>query len=110
MVEIKRKEKTKMSLIGKFVFYGGKEYSQCGEIVGESGEYVLVKWDRLNGEPSPTDEAAVLIALVMMITKPGKEAPIFEFYDSRDKLEAFNRWLNSPLEDSTEKSVAAKLN
>jgi hypothetical protein len=106
------KEK-QMSLVGKFVFYSGKDFHQYGEIVGEHGDYVLVKWDRFHGGPSPSDESAVLMALATMASKPNKDGPDWEFYDSREKLNAFHRWMESgcPDGDAVEAADAqAKLN
>jgi hypothetical protein len=89
-----------MSLVGKCIFYFGDKYHMCGEVMDQTGEYVLVKWDRLNGEPGAHDNAAVLIAISALATKPGKDA-VYEFFATRQQMEAYRREIGCFDEDET---------
>ena len=58
-----------MTFAGKFVFFYGDEGCQKGEIVEQIGDdLVLIRWDRMHGDPDAHDAALVCVGISEMIT------------------------------------------
>lgn len=78
------------SFAGKFVFFYGDEGCQKGEIVEQIGDdIVLIRWDRMHGDPDAHDAALVCVGISEMITMYVDEMlPQWEFFLTREELEA----------------------
>ena len=85
-----------MSIVGKFFFHCGKEYTQTGEVVEQtSADTVLVKFDHCEHIP-PT---MTLIPISSMISKVKPDGSIdgnWELFATREQLDAWLAWLDSP--------------
>jgi len=87
-----------MSLAGKFFMHLGKEHGHTGVVVQHvEGRYILVRMDR--SEDMPT--SMQLLDLVDISADFDSDGDIFnewEFFDTREQLEAFDEWLSKTQE------------
>jgi hypothetical protein len=100
-----------MSIVGKFFFHCGKEYSQTGEIIAAvSPELLLVRLDKCDHVP-PHGMAIIELADMVASMKEGYPEADWEFFDSREHLAEFMTWLETPSESNDDDAPrAAKLN
>ena len=98
-----------MSMVGKFFFYAGKEYSQTGEIIEQlSPDLVLVRFDRCEHIP-PTLTLVAVSSMVSVMKPDGAVDSDWEFFATRDQLDTWMAWLDAPPDDK-KLSVVASIN
>jgi hypothetical protein len=102
-----------MSLVGKFVFHSNSEYHQAGEIVEQiTPEIVLVRWDKANASSQLPGNPMVLVAISAMLERDGDDdmIPAWEFFDTREELDAYHEWLCAPSDSSDAPKVVKLVN
>lgn len=85
-----------MSLAGKFFFHCGKEYTQTGEVIEQTSvDTVLVKFDHCEHVP----QTMTLLPVSAMISKIKPDGSIdgnWELFATREQLDVWLAWLDSP--------------
>lgn len=98
-----------MSLVGKFFFCCGAEYSQSGEIVGDHGpDVLLAKFDKRDGVPPGAISAFEVSSFLAELNPDGTLDSPWEFFETRKELDAYMKWLFTET-PSAKKSKIVKL-
>ena len=92
-----------MGLVGKFFFYMGEEYSYTGEIVAQISDDLLLV---LFGNCGDCPATKRIISVKQLMTDIDSDR-VVEIFDTRDELEHFEAWLDTPPEDKAEVKAAA---
>jgi hypothetical protein len=83
-----------VSLVGKFFFCHGAEYSQSGEVVEELGpDLLLLKFDKREGVPTGATSVFEIAAFLAELSPDGILVSPWEFFVSRKELDAYVNWL-----------------
>lgn len=95
-----------MSIVGKFFFHSTEEHSSSGEILEEvcSGIF-LVLYDKCGCANVPGQPKQLLSAEAMTTDPDAEDLCFWEFWDTREELEAYKAWLFAPSEEKTEGNV-----
>lgn len=85
-----------MNLIGKFFFHWGNEYSQSGEVLAEAAPGLIFIRCDVQEKPSRLGRM-IMIQIDELCTtkdKDGELEPAWEFFDTREELDGFLRFLD----------------
>jgi hypothetical protein len=97
-----------MSMVGKFFFCAGKEYTQTGEIIEQpSPDIVLVRFDHCDHIP-PTMTLVAVSEMVSVMRPDGSVDSDWEFFATREQLDTWMAWLETP-PDNKKLSVVASI-
>jgi hypothetical protein len=100
-----------MNLTGKHIFYFDDEYSKTGVIVGRADpETYLVQFDLVDAAPGVSPHAELYTLAEMTEQTWGDGLKCWTFYDTREALDAYVRWLETPAESKGPKLVNLKAN
>lgn len=94
-------------LKGKFFLQDAGEYFRTGEIIESDGTYVYFKYDSQKQNSCPVRQATVLSVFEIAkstIDEEG-EMPSWSFFDSREELQKYMNWLNSPSKNEDEEDT-----
>ena len=99
-----------MSLVGKFFFHFGKEYSQSGKVVEQiDAATVLVEFEGC--EHVPGRMIALPAAGMVAKEKPdGTFDSDWEFFHTKEQLDEWLEWLDAPSESVEAEKKAATIN
>ena len=99
-----------MSLVGKFFFHMGKEYSHSGQIIEQiDANTVLIKIDHCEHVP----DSMMIVPVAPMVSKIDKDGSVdseWEFFGSREELDEWLEWLETPSEPAEAEKKSATIN
>lgn len=96
-----------MSLVGKFFFHCGKEYTQTGEVVDQlTPEVVVVKFDHCEHVP-PSLTVLSISSMVSKMKPDGAVDGDWEIFNSRAELDTWLEWLDPPTDKEATATTAA---
>ena len=98
-----------MSLVGKFFFHCGKDYSQAGEIIEQVDDMLLVRFEKCEHIPASMVVLPVS-SIVGHLTAEGGFEGDWELFNSRAELDAWLEWLEAPDEMAPKRAEGATLN
>ena len=88
--------KTKNPLVGKFVFYDGGEFFRTGQIVDVVADAYLIQFDCMADASKANWKFPMeLVHVSELLSLTGDNRP-WGFFDSRDGLNKFLAWANTP--------------
>ena len=83
-------------LEGKFVIYNSGGAWRSGQVKIASGETLLVQFDQMTA-PDPTwSLPAELVCLHQVMHEQDEDLKAWGFFDTREALEAYVKWMDTP--------------
>jgi hypothetical protein len=97
-------------LVGKYVFHSDGEYYQIGVIVAALDSSVLVRWMQLPDKPDKPDHESPqrLVSVDQLCDEEIDGHPAWGFFDDRESLYAYLKYLNDGPPDAVVRLVRDK--